>query len=98
MYYTNDGVYGSFNCILFDHAIAKPMVLTQNFNMLGSSAVRGSSDVVVVVLVVLVVLVVVVVEVESVAPFFPPSRLLWADFTPDHHRSRVRVKPVGSHL
>jgi ornithine decarboxylase len=24
MYYVNDGVYGSFNCILFDHAIVEP--------------------------------------------------------------------------
>jgi ornithine decarboxylase len=30
MYYVNDGVYGSFNCILFDHAVVKPLVLTQN--------------------------------------------------------------------
>lgn len=24
MYYVNDGVYGSFNCILFDHAHCLP--------------------------------------------------------------------------
>ena len=24
MYYVNDGVYGSFNCILFDHVHPKP--------------------------------------------------------------------------
>ena len=24
MYYLNDGVYGSFNCILFDHAVVEP--------------------------------------------------------------------------
>lgn len=24
MYYVNDGVYGSFNCILFDHAHVLP--------------------------------------------------------------------------
>ena len=24
MYYVNDGVYGSFNCILFDHVQPKP--------------------------------------------------------------------------
>lgn len=30
MYYVNDGVYGSFNCVLFDHAIVKPEVLTQH--------------------------------------------------------------------
>nr|QXT59673.1 ornithine decarboxylase 1 [Nephotettix cincticeps] len=27
MYYINDGVYGSFNCILYDHAIVKPIPL-----------------------------------------------------------------------
>ncbi len=28
MYYVNDGVYGSFNCLLFDHAQAFPKVLS----------------------------------------------------------------------
>ncbi|KAG9013980.1 hypothetical protein FRB93_000361 [Tulasnella sp. JGI-2019a] len=28
MYYVNDGVYGSFNCILFDHQVVQPHVLT----------------------------------------------------------------------
>lgn len=28
MYYINDGVYGAFNCILFDHQIVQPHVLT----------------------------------------------------------------------
>ncbi|KAK0569760.1 Ornithine decarboxylase [Tilletia horrida] len=28
MYYQNDGVYASFNCILFDHAVVHPRVLT----------------------------------------------------------------------
>ncbi|KAF9027506.1 ornithine decarboxylase [Hymenopellis radicata] len=28
MYYINDGVYGSFNCIMFDHAVAQPYVLS----------------------------------------------------------------------
>ncbi|XP_060709420.1 ornithine decarboxylase [Hemiscyllium ocellatum] len=27
MYYVNDGVYGSFNCILYDHAHVKPVLL-----------------------------------------------------------------------
>eukprot|EP00055_Hartaetosiga_balthica_P004489 m.11813 g.11813 ORF g.11813 m.11813 type:complete len:454 (+) comp3892_c0_seq1:364-1725(+) len=27
MYYVNDGVYGSFNCIVFDHAAPKPILL-----------------------------------------------------------------------
>nr|1F3T_A Chain A, Ornithine Decarboxylase [Trypanosoma brucei]1F3T_B Chain B, Ornithine Decarboxylase [Trypanosoma brucei]1F3T_C Chain C, Ornithine Decarboxylase [Trypanosoma brucei]1F3T_D Chain D, Ornithine Decarboxylase [Trypanosoma brucei]1QU4_A Chain A, ORNITHINE DECARBOXYLASE [Trypanosoma brucei]1QU4_B Chain B, ORNITHINE DECARBOXYLASE [Trypanosoma brucei]1QU4_C Chain C, ORNITHINE DECARBOXYLASE [Trypanosoma brucei]1QU4_D Chain D, ORNITHINE DECARBOXYLASE [Trypanosoma brucei] len=25
MYYVNDGVYGSFNCILYDHAVVRPL-------------------------------------------------------------------------
>lgn len=28
MYYINDGVYGSFNCILFDHQLVYPEVLS----------------------------------------------------------------------
>ncbi|KAF8918820.1 ornithine decarboxylase [Mucidula mucida] len=28
MYYINDGVYGSFNCLMFDHAVAQPYVLS----------------------------------------------------------------------
>ncbi|KIY69296.1 ornithine decarboxylase [Cylindrobasidium torrendii FP15055 ss-10] len=27
MYYINDGVYGAFNCLMFDHAVARPYVL-----------------------------------------------------------------------
>lgn len=27
MYYVNDGVYGSFNCILFDHAHCLPILV-----------------------------------------------------------------------
>jgi hypothetical protein len=27
MYYIDDGVYGSFNCVLFDHAFPVPKVL-----------------------------------------------------------------------
>lgn len=27
MYYVNDGVYGSFNCILYDHVTPTPAVL-----------------------------------------------------------------------
>ena len=30
MYYVNDGMYGSFNCILFDHQIVHPKVLMKN--------------------------------------------------------------------
>ena len=27
MYYVNDGVYGSFNCLLYDHAEVKPTLI-----------------------------------------------------------------------
>ncbi|KAI8148182.1 pyridoxal-dependent decarboxylase [Fennellomyces sp. T-0311] len=30
MYYVNDGMYGSFNCILFDHQVVHPQVLVRN--------------------------------------------------------------------
>ncbi|KAI9470027.1 MAG: ornithine decarboxylase [Benjaminiella poitrasii] len=30
MYYVNDGVYGSFNCIIFDHQVVHPKVLVKN--------------------------------------------------------------------
>ncbi|KAF8963089.1 ornithine decarboxylase [Flammula alnicola] len=30
MYYINDGVYGAFNCILFDHQVMEPYVLSMN--------------------------------------------------------------------
>lgn len=30
MYYINDGVYGAFNCIMFDHQIVHPYVLSLN--------------------------------------------------------------------
>ncbi|KAI8807436.1 pyridoxal-dependent decarboxylase [Cladochytrium replicatum] len=30
MYYVNDGVYGSFNCLMFDHAVVYPKVLLRN--------------------------------------------------------------------
>jgi ornithine decarboxylase len=29
LYYINDGVYGSFNCILFDHAVVSPLVVKE---------------------------------------------------------------------
>jgi len=29
LYYINDGVYGSFNCIIFDHAIVTPLVVKE---------------------------------------------------------------------
>ncbi|KAF1796816.1 pyridoxal-dependent decarboxylase [Mucor lusitanicus] len=30
MYYVNDGMYGSFNCIIFDHQVVHPKVLMKN--------------------------------------------------------------------
>jgi len=30
MYYVNDGVYGSFNCLVFDHATVKPETLKES--------------------------------------------------------------------
>jgi len=30
MYYVNDGVYGSFNCVMFDHQVVHPYVLYRN--------------------------------------------------------------------
>lgn len=30
MYYVNDGVYGSFNCLMFDHATVYPRILARN--------------------------------------------------------------------
>ncbi len=32
MYYVNDGVYGSFNCILYDHNIPSPAVLKVGYD------------------------------------------------------------------
>jgi len=40
MYYINDGVYGSFNNIMFDHAKAEPLVLTQNSQMVSKEVRR----------------------------------------------------------
>lgn len=34
MYYVNDGVYGSFNCIMFDHQICEPQILLRNAKFL----------------------------------------------------------------
>ncbi|XP_006454865.1 ornithine decarboxylase [Agaricus bisporus var. bisporus H97] len=38
MYYINDGVYGAFNCILFDHQTPQPHVLTLQGNTYTSSS------------------------------------------------------------
>ncbi|CAG9767056.1 unnamed protein product [Ceutorhynchus assimilis] len=39
MYYIDDGVYGSFNCILYDHQLVKPIPLVENLeaNKISSS-------------------------------------------------------------
>ena len=43
-YYCNDGVYGSFNCIMFDHAVVRPRLLRNPFiaNRRGSNADAAS--------------------------------------------------------
>ncbi|KAH8094502.1 ornithine decarboxylase [Cristinia sonorae] len=45
MYYINDGVYGAFNCILFDHQTPQPYVLSLNgsFHVPSSVPLRASS-------------------------------------------------------
>jgi ornithine decarboxylase len=45
MYYINDGVYGAFNCILFDHQTVHPYVLSLNgsFHVSASEPLRNSS-------------------------------------------------------
>eukprot|EP00612_Vaucheria_litorea_P002505 CAMPEP_0171457742 /NCGR_PEP_ID=MMETSP0945-20130129/3699_1 /TAXON_ID=109269 /ORGANISM="Vaucheria litorea, Strain CCMP2940" /LENGTH=454 /DNA_ID=CAMNT_0011983411 /DNA_START=58 /DNA_END=1420 /DNA_ORIENTATION=- len=43
MYYLNDGVYGSFNCIMFDHYVVCPKVLTRNGNIFDERSVEESN-------------------------------------------------------
>ncbi|TBU42795.1 ornithine decarboxylase [Dichomitus squalens] len=45
MYYINDGVYGAFNCILFDHQSPQPYVLSLNgsFHVPASIPLRAAS-------------------------------------------------------
>ncbi|KAF8573939.1 ornithine decarboxylase [Ramaria rubella] len=43
MYYINDGVYGSFNCILFDHQKAHPYVVTLNKSFVSETALARES-------------------------------------------------------
>ncbi|TFK24813.1 ornithine decarboxylase [Coprinopsis marcescibilis] len=45
MYYINDGVYGAFNCILFDHKVVHPYVLSMggSFHVAASEAKHVSS-------------------------------------------------------
>lgn len=41
MYYINDGVYGSFNSILYDHAVVTPVPLNSVCGKLESSSLWG---------------------------------------------------------
>jgi ornithine decarboxylase len=45
MYYINDGVYGAFNCILFDHQTVKPYVLSMggSFHVASTEELTTSS-------------------------------------------------------
>ncbi|XP_066152555.1 ornithine decarboxylase 1-like [Euwallacea fornicatus] len=43
MYYINDGVYGSFNCILYDHQVVTPIPLKEYAEPKISSSVWGPS-------------------------------------------------------
>ncbi|KAJ2719529.1 Ornithine decarboxylase [Coemansia sp. Benny D115] len=43
MYYVNDGVYGSFNCIIFDHQHPQPRVLESSRRVDGQQALFESS-------------------------------------------------------
>ena len=43
MYYVNDGVYGSFNCLVFDHATVEPLVLEEKNREMCSSSIWGPS-------------------------------------------------------
>ncbi|TDL25554.1 ornithine decarboxylase [Rickenella mellea] len=45
MYYINDGVYGAFNCILFDHQVVHPYVLSMggSFHLPSPVILRASS-------------------------------------------------------
>lgn len=37
--YINDGVYGAFNCTLFDHQVVHPVVMTLGDRFLGPDAI-----------------------------------------------------------
>jgi ornithine decarboxylase len=43
LYYINDGVYGSFNCIFFDHAQPQPRVLSAAVSDPSASSASGST-------------------------------------------------------
>jgi ornithine decarboxylase len=40
MYYINDGVYGSFNCVLYDHAVVTPQPLKVSFVLVSEKKQR----------------------------------------------------------
>jgi len=44
MYYVNDGVYGSFNCTIYDHAICHPKVLRKDREQVPLEKDLGSDD------------------------------------------------------
>lgn len=44
MYYVNDGVYGAFNCIMFDHQVVHPKVLTIDGRFIPSPAQFTKED------------------------------------------------------
>ncbi|CAG8517069.1 193_t:CDS:2 [Paraglomus brasilianum] len=44
MYYINDGVYGAFNCILFDHQIVHPKVLIKDDIFYFDTTMTGESE------------------------------------------------------
>lgn len=41
MYFINDGVYGSFNCNLYDHKVARPLTLKAPNDKLFKSSIWG---------------------------------------------------------
>lgn len=41
MYYINDGVYGSFNCLLYDHRHVTPVPLKNGYGKMVSSSIWG---------------------------------------------------------
>jgi ornithine decarboxylase len=44
MYYINDGIYGAFNCIFFDHAHAHPKVATLNRKFIAGDEAAVNSE------------------------------------------------------
>ena len=44
MYYINDGVYGAFNCIMFDHQVVHPKVLTSHGEFTSPSSSLDAED------------------------------------------------------